>query len=206
MDLLGTLGAEVSVALENARLYHELKRSQDIIRSADRLSALGTLAAVVTSLVLAYLAWRADRIRLRAYADAGIFPGSDKHGVTRCLRVTIANVEKSPFRVRDSCFYWRMPFSRHRVQMPIPDSLFFAERERYPLLVAPRTSDNIWPTYWGAFEQMVEKMRKAPTFADRIRFRFIKAFVRTDDGYTFRVKIAPEVREVWSGGGRYAHR
>ncbi len=43
--LLEAVAAEVSVALENARLYEELKRSQDIIRRADRLSALGTLAA-----------------------------------------------------------------------------------------------------------------------------------------------------------------
>ncbi|MGD0946657.1 MAG: ATP-binding protein [Candidatus Binatia bacterium] len=45
LDLLETLAAEASVALENARLYEELKKSQDIIRRADRLSALGTLAA-----------------------------------------------------------------------------------------------------------------------------------------------------------------
>jgi two-component system NtrC family sensor kinase len=45
LDLLGTLAAEASIALENARLYEELKKSQDIIRRADRLSALGTLAA-----------------------------------------------------------------------------------------------------------------------------------------------------------------
>jgi two-component system NtrC family sensor kinase len=45
LDLLETLGAEAAVALENARLYEELKKSQDIIRRADRLSALGTLAA-----------------------------------------------------------------------------------------------------------------------------------------------------------------
>lgn len=45
LDLLGALAAEASIALENARLYEELKKSQDIIRRADRLSALGTLAA-----------------------------------------------------------------------------------------------------------------------------------------------------------------
>lgn len=45
LDLLATLAAEASIALENARLYEELKKSQDIIRRADRLSALGTLAA-----------------------------------------------------------------------------------------------------------------------------------------------------------------
>jgi signal transduction histidine kinase len=45
LDLLDTLAAEAAIALENARLYEELKKSQDIIRRADRLSALGTLAA-----------------------------------------------------------------------------------------------------------------------------------------------------------------
>ena len=45
VELLETLAAEAAVALENARLYEELRRSQDIIRRADRLSALGTLAA-----------------------------------------------------------------------------------------------------------------------------------------------------------------
>ncbi len=45
LELLGTLAAEASVALENARLNEELRRSEDIIRRADRLSALGTLAA-----------------------------------------------------------------------------------------------------------------------------------------------------------------
>ena len=45
LDLLDTLAGEAAIALENARLYDELRRSQDIIRSAGRLSALGTLAA-----------------------------------------------------------------------------------------------------------------------------------------------------------------
>jgi two-component system NtrC family sensor kinase len=45
LELLNTLAAEAAIALENARLYEELKKSQDIIRRADRLSALGTLAA-----------------------------------------------------------------------------------------------------------------------------------------------------------------
>jgi hypothetical protein len=36
------------------------------------------------------------------------------------------------------------------------------------------------------------------TFADRLRFRFMLAFVQTDDGETFRVKLSPDVRPVWS--------
>ncbi len=43
--LLSTLGAEVSVALENARLYEEVRSSQVMLARTDRLAAVGTLAA-----------------------------------------------------------------------------------------------------------------------------------------------------------------
>ncbi len=45
LDGLGSLGREVATALQNARVYEELRRSREIISRAGRLSALGTLAA-----------------------------------------------------------------------------------------------------------------------------------------------------------------
>jgi signal transduction histidine kinase len=45
LQVLGRVGAEATFALENARLYEELRRSQQLIDRAARLSALGTLAA-----------------------------------------------------------------------------------------------------------------------------------------------------------------
>lgn len=45
LQLLSTLGAEVAVALENARLYEELRNSQIMLARTDRLAAVGTLAA-----------------------------------------------------------------------------------------------------------------------------------------------------------------
>ena len=45
LEILWRVGAQASIALENARLYEELRRSRDIINRAGRLSALGTLAA-----------------------------------------------------------------------------------------------------------------------------------------------------------------
>lgn len=47
LDLLGTIAAQSAIGLENARLYEELHRSRDLIQRADRMSALGTLAAGV---------------------------------------------------------------------------------------------------------------------------------------------------------------
>jgi signal transduction histidine kinase len=45
LALLGTLANQTTIALENARLYEDLKRSKSYIRRADRLASLGTLTA-----------------------------------------------------------------------------------------------------------------------------------------------------------------
>jgi two-component system NtrC family sensor kinase len=45
LELLSTLANQAAVALENARLYENLKQSQDTLRRADRLSSLGLLTA-----------------------------------------------------------------------------------------------------------------------------------------------------------------
>jgi signal transduction histidine kinase len=45
LELLSTLANQAAVAIENARLYQNLKQSQDTLRRADRLSSLGLLTA-----------------------------------------------------------------------------------------------------------------------------------------------------------------
>jgi len=45
LHLLSTLGTQVAVALENARLYEELRASHVMLARNDRLAAVGTLAA-----------------------------------------------------------------------------------------------------------------------------------------------------------------
>ena len=45
LELLLTLANQAAIAIENARLYQNLKQSQDTLRRADRLSSLGLLTA-----------------------------------------------------------------------------------------------------------------------------------------------------------------
>jgi len=45
IELLRTLANQTAIAIENARLYEDLKRSKSYIRRADRLASLGTLTA-----------------------------------------------------------------------------------------------------------------------------------------------------------------
>jgi len=45
IEALELMASQVSIALENARLYADLKRSRELIQRSDRLSAIGTMAA-----------------------------------------------------------------------------------------------------------------------------------------------------------------
>jgi len=45
IELLSTLANQTAIAVENARLYEDLKKSKSYIRRADRLASLGTLTA-----------------------------------------------------------------------------------------------------------------------------------------------------------------
>jgi len=45
IELLATLANQAAIAIENARLYEDLKRSKTYVRRADRLASLGTLTA-----------------------------------------------------------------------------------------------------------------------------------------------------------------
>jgi two-component system NtrC family sensor kinase len=45
LELLYTLASQVAIAIENSNLYENLKKSQNIMRRADRLASLGTLIA-----------------------------------------------------------------------------------------------------------------------------------------------------------------
>jgi len=45
IDLLETLANQTAIAMENAKLYEDLKRQKAIMRRADRLASLGTLTA-----------------------------------------------------------------------------------------------------------------------------------------------------------------
>ena len=48
IQLLTTLANQMAVAIENARLYDDLKKSKSYIRRADRLASLGTLTAGIS--------------------------------------------------------------------------------------------------------------------------------------------------------------
>jgi hypothetical protein len=72
---------------------------------------------------------------------------------------------------------------------------------RYPTQVAPRTLESFYISDLATLRHEAKRVRDRPdNFADRLRFRFIKAYVQTDDGQTFRVRLSSRIRQVWSAG------
>ena len=170
------------------------------------IAAAGTFLAVLTSLGLAYSARRADRTKLKATAGLWYLVDSpiDPKTAPRLLKVVITNYGRFPLRIRSNFFYWKVPFRTEIMQQAPVDRISTGpwQWREYPVEIAPRTTETFTITTLENLEQEAKRMRGANTFADRLRFRFIRAFVRTDNGETFRVKLSSDVRKVWSVGAR----
>jgi hypothetical protein len=165
------------------------------------IAAVGTLAAVITSLVLAYVARRADRTRLRARATLVtlLHDTIDPRSAPKFLRVDITNHGRWSVRIPVPFFYWKVPFKRGvMVARPLDHTnSHWIGKKDYPTDVGPRTSESFFISDLATFRQEVKRIRGADTFVNRLRFRFIRAFVQMDDDETFRVKLSSHVREVW---------
>src|SRR5262249_1458091 len=149
------------------------------------IAAAGTLAAVVTSLWIAHLARRADRTRLKATADVWMHIIS-RDNTPKFLQVTIRNVGKFPVRITASFFYWKVPFSRDWLHVP-PMDLYsnpVGPHKHYPIKIEPRTTETFTRWDLATFKKEANKIREASSV--RIRLRFIRAFVFTDDGAKFK--------------------
>jgi hypothetical protein len=134
---------------------------------------------------------------LKAWANLMI----DGKNAFEFLTVSITNRGKFSLRIPSAFFYWKVPLKRG-VIMIFPLDFYgtaLIEKRSYPIEVAPRASETFLISDGTVFKQDVKRFR-VDTIAHRLRFRFIRAFVVTDDGETFRVKLSSEVRKVWSVG------
>lgn len=102
-ELLETLAAEASVALENARLYEELKKSQDIIRRADRSSALGTLAAGIAHEI------RNPLVSIQTFFQLAPHRINDNEFMTEFLGMTANEVKRISHLINELLSFARSP-------------------------------------------------------------------------------------------------
>lgn len=89
LELLATLSQEASVALDNALLYEELKRSQSLVRRTDRLRSLETMAAGLAHEI------RNPLTSIKAFVDLAPERKDDEQFLSRFSKV----VKEDVFRI-----------------------------------------------------------------------------------------------------------
>ncbi|MBI1817550.1 MAG: GAF domain-containing protein [Deltaproteobacteria bacterium] len=125
LQLLSTLAAEASIALENARLYEELKKSRDIIERTGRLSALGTLAAGIAHEI------RNPLVSIQTFFQLAPQRRHDPEFFTSFLSLTAGEVDRIGDLITELLSFARSP--SHRVEdVDINDLI-----ERTTLLLDP---------------------------------------------------------------------
>jgi len=103
LELLNTLAAETAIALENARLNEELRRSQDLIQRAGRLSALGTLAAGIAHEV------RNPLVSIQTFFQLAPDRLHDEEFFTTFLGITAAEVKRISNLITELLSFARSP-------------------------------------------------------------------------------------------------
>jgi signal transduction histidine kinase len=125
LELLETLAGEASVALENARLYGELKKSQDIIRRADRSSALGTLAAGIAHEI------RNPLVSIQTFFQLAPQRLQDEEFMTEFLSMTANEVKRISHLINELLSFARSPTPSYG---PVDLNLLI---ERVVVLISP---------------------------------------------------------------------
>jgi hypothetical protein len=187
-------------------MFGQLERFSEIHQHTIALmEALSTFAAVVISLMLATLAQRSVRTRIKARAAVSEFIHSTLEGKRKeYVTVTVTNVGQMPAMLPLSFFQWQIPFRRGLWIMHPWDCTkhdpWLAQRI-YPADVTPRSSEMF---FLGEIARFRTTM--AETFGEvrhaRWRLRFTKAIVVTADSKVFKVRLNKEVRRILSTARR----
>jgi signal transduction histidine kinase len=95
LDLLTHFATQASIALENARLYHEMQRTQQLMRRTDRLSSLGSLTATLAHEI------RNPLVTIKTFLDLVPERYKDKEFRGNFLKLTTSELERITKLVSD---------------------------------------------------------------------------------------------------------
>jgi hypothetical protein len=164
------------------------------------LSVLGTFAAVVVALFNSVAALRASRTKIRAHASMNIVYHSSLQGKERpeYSVISIRNLGIMPVHIPMGFFHWKLPLQRglHEV-LPLDYSAVddWAPQSKYPVEIKARGSDTFFLSDVSMFREYALKDFIGTTVWSRFRSRFISAFVFTDEGKVFKVKLDNSLRK-----------
>ena len=126
LELLATLSLEASVALDNALLYEELKRSQSLVRRTDRLRSLETMAGGLAHEI------RNPLTSIKAFVELAPERKDDEQFLSRFSKVVQADVLRIERLTREILDYAKPiePFLREEDLNDIMESCLYTLRVR----------------------------------------------------------------------------
>jgi hypothetical protein len=164
------------------------------------LEAASTFAAATVALFVALASQRMGRTRIRATASIMIVMHETIQApdYPSYFQVEIKNEGNFPVAIPLSFFYWRAPLKRgYWMVTPLDYSLGdpWVPQKLYPAEIQPRRSQSFYLSNLEMFRHTMREHFAGRRFLDRLRFRFLGAIVRTEDGKEFRVRIDNSVRD-----------
>jgi len=156
---------------------------------------------VVVSLGLALLSMRANRTRIRALANRSLIYHATLEGkpYPRYITVNITNLGILPVSIGLSFFAWKLPFTKGGMWVNPWDVTQHDEwvpQKKYPAKIEPRASESFFLHDMTTFhEAMAELVPAKANLLRRLRARFLRAYVITDDGRRFLVRFGEGLRQ-----------
>jgi signal transduction histidine kinase len=186
LDLLTHFATQASVALENARLYQEMQRTQQLMRRSDRLSSLGSLTAGLAHEI------RNPLVTVKTFLDLVPERYSDKEFRGNFLRLTTAELERITKLVSDL-----LDFAKPKTPKFRRSNINQVIEEIIPLIQVEARKRDI------ALETDLQETPTARLDADQMKQVFLNILLNAIEAIKAHGKISIASRDIRKNGSEY---
>lgn len=189
LELLTTLSREASVALDNALLYEELKRSQSLVRRTDRLRSLETMAGGLAHEI------RNPLTSIKAFVDLAPERKDDEQFLARFSKVVREDVNRIERLTREILDYAKPnePFLREEDLNEIVEGCLYTLRIRpsHELIVIETDMAHQLPSIFADRQQLKQVILN-------IFFNAVEAMAPTGGVLSVRTRpISSDIAPDW---------
>jgi signal transduction histidine kinase len=186
LDLLTHFAAQASVALENARLYQEMQRTQQLMRRTDRLSSLGSLTAGLAHEI------RNPLVTIKTFLDLVPERYKDKEFRGDFLKLTSSELDRITSLVSDL-----LNFAKPKKPKFRKEDVNQVIQEIIPLIQVEATKRDI------AIETNLLETPKAKLDADQMKQVFLNILLNAIEAIETHGRISITSRDIHKNGSDY---
>jgi signal transduction histidine kinase len=187
LDLLAHFATQASIALENARLYQEMQRTQQLMRRTDRLSSLGSLTAGLAHEI------RNPLVTVKTFLDLVPKRYKDKEFRENFLKLTTSELDRITKLVSDL-----LDFARPKKPTLRRADVNQVIEEVIPLIKVEATKRDI------NIETTLRETLRSRLDADQMKQVFLNILLNAIEAIKAHGKISITTRAIQKNGVEYA--